>query len=539
MTQTQGKVVKAAGVMIVATLASRVLGQLRETAIAAWFGQNAITDVYKAAFRLPDLMSLLVAGGVFSAAFVPVFTQYIKDDNEEDAWTVFSTVATFLTLVVTAFVILGEIYARPLVPLIAKGFAADPWKLDATAHLTRILLPAQLCFMLGALLMATLYVRGKFLVPALGPIIYNLAIIAMGWLLHRQLGIAGLCWGVLLGAFVGNFLLQAVAARAAGVRYRPMLRLRHPGVIKAGKLALPVICGLALPQAYPLINTWFASTLAVGVISALDNANKLMQIPLGIFGQAISIAVFPMMTLLVARGDIDGFRSAFLRGMRALWFLTLPISLLMIVTAPEIVSVLFQYHKFTAADTQITAIALGIYSTGLFAFACQSILNRAFYALHDTLSPVIIGTATTVVFVVLNVLMIKPWGYRGLAAAGSVAATIHLFWMVATLRRRVGLPLGSLVLGLAKMTAASLAAMLAGWGIKLALAVPVHALPLHAKLQALCLIALVMGAGGAVFLALARLLRCEEMDYVFRMLRRRRAAAPAAEAAPAPAPAGD
>lgn len=523
VTEKQGKVVKAAGVMVLATLASRILGQLRESAIATWFGQNATTDIYKAAFKLPDLMFYLIAGGALSAAFIPVFTQYIKEEREDEAWVVFSTVATFLALAMAVFVAAGEIFARPLVALLAPGFSAEPWKLDATAHLTRIILPSQFCFMLGALLMATLYVRGKFLVPALGPIIYNLCILVLGALLHRRLGTAGLCWGVLLGAFTGNFLLQALFAARAGVRYRPMLRLRHPGVVKVGKLALPVILGLSLPQTFSFINTMFASLLAGGTITALDNANKLMQIPLGIFGQAISIAVFPAMSMLAARGEMDGFRRTFMQGTRAMWFITLPISLLMIVVAPEFVSLILGWGKFTAENTRITAIALGVYSAGLFAFSCQSILNRAFFALHDTLAPMIIGTLTTVIFVGLNFLLIRRFDYVGLAAAGSLAAVINMAWMLIALRRKVAYPARVLAGGVARITLAAAGAMAVGYGARWALARAIPAFdPHHAKLAAMVMIAVVMTAGGAAYLVLARLLHCEEMDYALGMLLRRR-----------------
>lgn len=519
MTGETHRVARAAAVMMTAIFLSRVLGQLRDTAIAAWFGQNAYTDVYRAAFSIPDLLFFLIAGGALSSSFVPVFTEYLTRQQEEEAWKVFSVVATFMTLVVTSLVLLGEIFARQLVPLVAPGFAS--WQLDMTATLTRIVLPAQICFFLGGLMMATLYVRGHFLVPALGPIIYNLGIIAGGWLLGRHLGIAGLAWGALAGAIVGNLLLQMGFLRRVGVRYQPSLHLTHPGVVKVGKLVLPVILGLSLPQVFVLINRAFASLLPPGAVSALDNANKQMQAPLGIFAQAISIAIFPTLSAQAARGDMEAFRRTLLLGVRTLWFLTIPISLWMMVLSTDIVSILLQYKKFTAEDTRITAEALTFYCIGLFAFSSQAILNRAFYAVQDTLTPVVIGTLTTFVFIPLNWWLMGPLAHKGLALAGSIAAILHVLWMLYALRRKIGVPVATLWLPLMRMGVLALASAAVGYAVRWGLVTALGDAPVHPKLVSLLAIALVFAVGGGVYLLLSRLWRAEEVEYALQALRRR------------------
>ncbi len=521
MTQETHRVARAAAVMMAAIFLSRVLGQLRDTAIAAWFGQNAYTDVFRAAFSIPDLLFFLIAGGALSSSFVPVFTEYLTRGEEAEAWKVFSVVATFMTLVVTAFVLIGEVFARQLVPLVAPGF--EPWQLDMTASLTRIVLPAQICFFLGGLMMATLYVRGHFLVPALGPIVYNLGIIAGGWLLGGHLGVAGLSWGALVGAILGNLLLQMAFLRRVGVRYHFSLNLKHPGVVKVGRLVLPVILGLSLPQVFVLINRAFASLLPPGAVSALDNANKQMQAPLGIFAQAISIAVFPTLSAQAARGDMEAFRRTLLQGLRALWFLTLPISVFMMVLSTDIVSILLQYRKFTPYDTQITAEALVFYCIGLFAFSSQAILNRAFYAVQDTITPVVIGTLVTLVFVPLNWLLMGPLAHKGLALAGSIAAVLHVAWMLGALRRKVQIPVGQLWLPFGRLVLASAVSGAFGYAVRSLLVYPLLQHNLHPKLVSLAAIVLVMAAGGGLYLAIAKLLRAEEMDYALRSLRRRAA----------------
>jgi putative peptidoglycan lipid II flippase len=519
MAQETHKVARAAAVMMVAIFVSRVLGQLRDTAIAAWFGQNAYTDVYRAAFSIPDLLFFLIAGGALSSSFVPVFTEYLTRGQEEEAWKVFSVVATFMTLVVTGLVLIGEVFARQLVPLIAPGF--EPWQLDMTASLTRIVLPAQICFFLGGLIMATLYVRGHFLIPALGPIIYNLGIIAGGWLLGGHLGVAGLSWGALTGAIVGNLLLQMAFLRRVGVRYAFSLDLKHPGVVKVGKLVLPVILGLSLPQVFVLINRAFASLLPPGTVSALDNANKQMQAPLGIFAQAISIAVFPTLSAQAARGDMESFRRTLLQGLRTLWFLTVPVSVLMMVLSTDIVSILLQYKKFTPYDTRITAEALVFYCVGLFAFSSQAILNRAFYAVQDTMTPVVIGTLTTLVFVPLNWWLMGPLAHKGLALAGSIAAILHVVWMLYALRKKVQIPVHQLWMPFAKVVLATLTAGATGYFIKQELSATLILLQWHPKLVSLVTIAVVSLASGGLYLALARLVGAEELEYAQKALRRR------------------
>jgi putative peptidoglycan lipid II flippase len=520
MSQETHKVARAAVVMMAAIFLSRVLGQLRDTAIAAWFGQNAYTDVYRAAFSIPDLLFFLIAGGALSSSFVPVFTEYLTRGQEKDAWTVFSVVATLMTLVVAALVLIGEIFARQLVPLIAPGF--QPWQLDMTATLTRIVLPAQICFFLGGLMMATLYVRGHFLVPALGPIIYNLGIITGGWLLGKHLGVAGLSWGALAGAIIGNLLLQMAFLRRVGVRYRFSLNLKHPGVVKVGKLVLPVILGLSLPQVFVLINRAFASLLPPGAVSALDNANRQMQAPLGIFAQAISIAVFPTLSAQAARGDIESFRRTLLQGLRALWFLTVPVSVLMMILSTDIVSILLQYKRFTAYDTQVTAEALVFYCIGLFAFSSQAILNRAFYAVQDTLTPVVIGTATTLVFVPLNWWLMGPLAHKGLALAGSIAAILHMVWMLIALRKKMQIPVHQLWLPFVRLMVATAALAAVAYLTRGLLVSQLQQWDLHPKLVSLLAIGVVSTLGGGVYLLVARLLRSEELGYALKALRRPR-----------------
>lgn len=517
-------VIRAAGLLMVANLLSRVLGLLRNTAIAAWFGQNDFTDVYTHSFRIPDSLFYLFAGGVFSAAFIPVLTRYVNAGRDDEAWKVVSIATTLITVTIGPLIVLMMVFARPLCSLISPGF--EPWQIDMMARLTRILLPGQICFFLGALFMAVHFVKGRFWAPALAPLVYNICIICggyAGWrVLGPEQGIEGLTWGALSGAIAGNLVLPIVLLRGLGINFKPSLDLKHAGIRTVGVMALPVLLGLSLPQLFSFVNGFFATLLRnEGVVTALERANHLMQAPLGIFAQAISMAVFPTLAALAARNEQAELQRTFSRGIRSLWFLGLPISLLMIVQAEEIVRLLLEYGLFTSEDRLITSQALRYYCIGLFAFSCLAILNRIFYAVQDNWPPAITGTISTVIFVALNMALIEPFGYRGLALAGSLAAMIHLGLMLAVLRKRTGIVVEGLLPSFVKITLASAACGVAAFVARAAMWRAGLEPFMHEKILLLLILAVSSGAGGLAFVAASRLLRMEELDYVWRVMARR------------------
>lgn len=477
---SQRRIAGAAGIMMAGILGSRVLGLIRERVIAHQFGQGFNTDVYNGAFTIPDLLFFLIAGGALSSAFIPVFTEYISTNREREAWRIFSVVATVMTLVVSVFIILGEIFTTKLVMLTNPGYSLIPGKVEATVHLTQILLPSQLCFFLGGLMMGTLTSRNNFTGQALGPVIYNLGIIFGGLLLTRSMGVAGLCWGAVGGAVIGNLLLQWFLVVRTGGHYRShylKTHWKHPGVIQVWKLMLPVILGLALPQVSTIIGKMFASTLGDGPQSALMNANKLMQVPLGVFAQATAIAIFPTMAAQVgrmkaakerndptaARNELTNLRNSVNFGIRSILFLTVPSSALMFVLALPFVQLLLQSGKFSGENAQIAAAALRYFAIGIFAWSGHSIITRGFYALQDSKTPVIVGTVVTAIFIPLNLVALKVTGTTnttaataGLAAVTSIAATLHMTSMLALLRNRLrGINAVALFTAIGKITLAS------------------------------------------------------------------------------------
>lgn len=508
--------------MVVAIFLSRVLGLVRESAIAARFGQGALTDAYNAAFLLPDLLYFMVAGGALSSAFIPVFTDYLTTNREKDAWEVYSSVLNVMGLAIGALVLLAFVFARQIIPFFAPADFTSS-QLDTTAGLTRILLPAQFCFFMGGLTMGTLYARNRFLIPALGPIIYNVGIISGAVWLADRFDIYGLAWGALAGAFLGNFVLQLWYSARLGIQYRLRINVRHPGVRKVFMLMLPVLLGLSLPQIDVMINKWFARFLAEGSMSALNYANRLMQVPLGVFGQAAGIAALPALSALVARKDWAEYKETLSFGVRSVFFATIPSAALMMVLASPIIRLILQAGEFTDADTHYAAIALVYYSIGVFAWGGQAIVARGFYALQDTVTPVVIGSVMTLVFVPLNWLLMKQLGHGGLALATSIMAILHLLALSQVLSMRVGgLGARRIIVSTLRITVASAFSAASAWGVALlARQWEFSHGTLGVKMSAAVELLPALLAGAFVYLLFCRLLRVEEARAFAQMLRRR------------------
>jgi putative peptidoglycan lipid II flippase len=549
-----GRVAAAAGIMVAAILASRILALVRDMIVSYYFGAGMVTDAYNAAFRLPDLMYFLIAGGALSSAFIPVFTEYLTKGDEDNAWKVFSVFGTVMAAALIVLIIAGEIFTPWLVKPLAPGF--DPKKLDLTVSLTRIVFPAQLFFFLGGLMMSTLYARNHFLMPALGPLVYNIAIIIGGMiggaLFGPVLGIYGLAWGVVVGSFLGNVVMQLVTMRRIGVRYVPGIDVRHPGVVKVARLMLPVILGLSLPFLCMILTTPFASGLGDGPVTWLGNANKVMQLPLGIFAQGLSVAIFPTLSALAAQRDFDGLRKQFSLGLRSILFLTIPSAVLIAVLAEPITAVLFQRGMWTYADTQATAAAVICYALAIFAVSGQQIVNRGFYSMQNTLTPMLAGSVASVGFLLLNCVLVGlpgtqpvglPFGAQvsltnKLALSYSIAMILYLAGLLVLFRRSIGGLNGREILSsVGRVTLASVAMGLVALLCKLGFDQVLHFNDPHrmSTMRVLIEVLVCSGAGGVVYLAGVKLLRVPEAEFVMgtvtrrfgKLLGRRRGSAPA------------
>ena len=422
--------------MVGSLFLSRVLGILRDTAMTTKFGIGGNTDAYRLAFAIPDAIFFLIAGGALSTAFIPIFSSFLHTEREDDAWELFNVVVTVMSIAVVILVAAAWICAPWLIQHYAAG--KDPALFPLIVRMTRIVLPAQFAFFIGGLLIGTLYARQRFAMPGLAPNIYNIGIIAGAFVVSAFVtpGIVGMSWGALVGAFAGSLLLPLWAVYRLGGRYRPSLNLRAPGVNTVFKLMLPVVLGLSLPAVYGLIMQSLASKYPVGINTAVDLSNKLMQAPLGIFGQSLALAAFPALTQFFAQKRMDMFRDQLASSMRTVLYLSLPATAIIAALSRQIVQVAFGYGKTSPADLIPTAHCLQFFTIGICAWCLHPVLMRSFYAMHKSLMPIVIGTITTLLFIGLYFLLQPLFplsrtgvttGYLAMPLSGSLAAIAMVF----------------------------------------------------------------------------------------------------------------
>ncbi len=459
------RVARAAGPVMVLFVASRGLGLLREMVISRQFGTSGTLDAYLAAFRLPDILFQVVAGGALASAFIPTFATYWERDDRAGAWRLASAVINLVFLLTVLLAAASWLLAPWLVrTVIAPGFGADRQAL--TASLMRIMLITPAVFGVSGVIMGILNARQHFALPALAPVLYNLGIIGGALLLAPSMDVRGLAVGVVAGS-LGHLVVQVPALARQGMRYVPLLGLRDAGVREVGRLMVPRMVGLAAVQLNFLVNTILASGLAAGSISALNYAWLLMLLPQGVVAQAVATAAFPTFSAQAARGELAEMRSTLVSTLRAVLYLALPAAVGLVVLRAPLVEVIFQRGAFSAASTGRVAGALALYALGLPAHSAVEILVRAFYAMHDTRTPVGISAAAMALNIGLSVALMAGFGaagwapYGGLALANSLATTLEMGALLGVLRRRLG-GLGGRPLGTSLARSGAASAAMAG-----------------------------------------------------------------------------
>jgi len=432
-------VVRAAAVVGAATLASRILGFLRDLVVAQAFGAGPATDAFFVAFRLPNLLRRLVAEGALSSAFIPVFTEYLTTRSRAELIRMFRAVAGAMIVVLAVLTIAGVLGAPLLVRVMAPGFFADPATGTLTVRLTRLMFPYLLFVGLGALAMGMLNAHRHFVTPALAPVMLNLAIIGavFGVVPHLAEPVFGLAVGVLVGG-LGQLAIQLPALARRGLLVVPALDRHHPAVARIVRLMTPVALGQSATQLNILVDTVIASFLVGGSVSYLYYADRLVGFPLGVFGIAIATAVLPTLSEQAASRNPAALRATLSFAQRLAAFICLPAAVGLLLLREPLVRVLYQRGEFGPLETAQTAWALGFYALGLVGFASVKIGAQAFYALGDTRTPVKIAVGAMVLNSVLAVALAFPLRHGGLALATSCSATANALALAWLLRRRLG-----------------------------------------------------------------------------------------------------
>jgi putative peptidoglycan lipid II flippase len=426
---TSGALARAGVIVSGAFLASRALGWLRVSITTAIFGASPDLDAFYAAFRIPDLVFQLVAAGALGSALVPVVASLLAHDDQARAWRVVSTVADLMLVGLLVLSLAFAVAAPWLVPLITPGF--DVIQTELTIRLTRIMLLGPIFLALGAVASSLLNASGRFGAAALAPVAYNGAIIVAAVLLGPILGVGALAIGVVVGS-LAHLAVQLPGIRSrTGFIFEPIPDVADPMARKVFGLMAPRAIGLGVAQITFIVNTTLASTLGPGAITAYTVGFTVLQLPLGLIAVPLGVVLLPTMSRAVAVGEKASFAAMVDRSLRMLAYVMLFLTALMIVARDQIVRLLFEYGRFGTTASNVAADTLMVFTIGLAAHAMIAVLARAFYATHDTRTPVLAAFVSVVVNVAVSVLTVGPLGLSGLAlgiALGAWVEVVILLW---------------------------------------------------------------------------------------------------------------
>jgi putative peptidoglycan lipid II flippase len=545
----QQSVARSAGIVSIAVMFSRLLGLLREVVFARYFGAGFLMDAYVVAFRIPNVLRDLFAEGALSVAFVKVFTDYQINKSEKEAWRLASMVFNLLAVILSLICIVGVIFSKQFVALIAGGFSPEKAALATT--MTQIMFPFILLVALAAVAMGVLNTKGIFGVPASASTVFNITSILFGlgmayWLSGggwtgsndkdaipsdaSQWAIIGMSIGTLIGG-AAQLAMQVPSLLKVGFRFSPVLSFADEGIRKVAALMAPAILGTSAVQINVMINTSLVSEIG-GAQGWLNYAFRLMQFPIGLFGVAVGTAAIPVMSRLASEGKTKDLRDTISSSMNLVFLMTLPSACGLIVLGEPIIRLIYERGKFDATATSMTAVALIGYSIGLTGYAAIKILSPAFYALNDAKTPMIIAIASIAVnfaggyllrewFSHYGVTPDTPHGYGhvGVALATSLVALVNFFALALLMRRRIKRLNGrSIAAAFAKIVAASAVLSVVCYATYRFLfdRYGSSGLSLRAVEAFLPII-----LGGTAFLVVAKLLRVHELEQLFGMFKRK------------------
>ncbi len=515
--------VLSAGKLSLGTMLSRVLGVGRDMARAYLFGTGIAADAFTVAFRLPNMLRALFAEGALSAAFVPVLTEAMER-GEEGEWKRFVlNCASLLALTLMLVSLLGILVAPHLIPLIVPGFADVPGKIELTVTLTQWLFPYIFFIGMATLAMGTLNALRHFTAPALSAAVLNLCMICAILFLCPKLGeapqkqVIGLAWGVMVGG-----ALQLAIQVPPLLRHRIVaafrVSLRDPRVRRVGALMIPGFLGMAVAEINAFVDTFLASILPSGSVSALEYGHRVMQLPLGVFAVALGTAVLPTLSRFAVRDEDGSLEETFRQALRLVLFILVPVTAFFLVVHRPLLTLLFERGAFAGGHSlDLVSRAFIFYTLGLCAYGSAKVIVPVFYARQNTRTPARTAAIAMVANIVLNIILMQWLQLGGLALATALSSVLNVTLLLRGMRRQYGLTLGRDVLVSAGRAAlAAAAAALAAW---LGLTGAAH-LPLGAGvLNPLITLAIAALLGVGAYVGVAHLLRSPELQFVLRLLR--------------------
>ncbi|MCP3899546.1 MAG: murein biosynthesis integral membrane protein MurJ [Desulfobacteraceae bacterium] len=455
-------IAKAAGTVGFAVMCSRILGLVREQIFAGMFGAGTAYDAFVVAFRIPNLLRDLFGEGALSAAFVTVFSDYKTNRSMKETWQLASNVLVFFAIALSVITLLGIFFADPIVHLLAPDYAEVPGKVALTAKLTIVMMPFLLFISLSAVIMGILNTEGRFFIPALASSFFNLGSILGGVSLAFILpkfghpAIMGMAFGTLIGGIL-QMSSQLPTLFRTGFTFFPRLKLQDPGLLRTLRLMIPATIGLSATQINIFINTNFASSCGEGSVSWLQYAFRLVQLPIGIFGVAFSIAVMPLLAKQAAKKNIVAMKETMVSSLTMVFSMTIPATAGLIILSNPIISLIFERGAFISSDTNATAQALSLYAIGLFAYSANKVLVPVFYALDDTRFPVIASFISVLLNIIIINLLIERFQHLAIALSMSLTMLMNFVFLSCILYIKMkGFSIRYLINGVIKILAGTL-----------------------------------------------------------------------------------
>ncbi len=537
--QEKKSFIKSAGTVSLCTLLSRVLGLARDIICASFFGTGLVWDAFVVAFKIPNLFRRLFGEGALSAAFIPVFTEYLETKSKKDAWELVNVTGTLLFIILGSLVVLAEI-SFSVIPTIFS--LNQKWEL--VLNLLIITFPYVLFICMVALAMAVLNSLKHFLMPALAPVILNICWIMGVLLLAPVCGntldqkISGLAIAILIGGAI-QLAMQLPVLRKEGVVFKPSLYFSHPGLKRILALMLPIIFGLAVVQINVLMDSVIAIAFArppggaesfsvagmaipypleTGAASVLYYGDRLIQFPLGVFGIAIATAVFPFFSTYAARKDWTSFTGTLNQAIRIVLFIGIPASIGLILLRRPLVELFYERNAFTAVSTYRTTVVIFFYALGIWAYCASHVIIRAFYSIQDTLTPVKVGAGMVGLNLVLNLTLIWFLREGGLALATATSATIQIIILFALLCKKLN------ITGHKHIITSAIKTLIATFIMYVTCWITLEIMPAgNGKLMIKSMRLLIpLTTALVVFFTVSFLLKSEELRYLYASFRRKR-----------------
>ena len=513
------KVAKAAGVVGLSTMLSRIFGFLRDMVVAAFFGAGLTTDAFFIAFRIPNVLRRLIGEGSLTVSFVPVFTEYLKNRKKEDAYELANVAFTALSIILVVVSIAGVLLSPLIVTLQVPGwYIKHPSHYHLTVFLNRLMFPYIFFMALVALCMGVLNSLRHFAAPALSPVILNICIILAALFLRDYFAepIVALAVGVMIGGVL-QLAMQWPFLVRMGVKLKPDFNFGHPGLKKIVALLLPAAFGASVYQINVVVGGILASFLPTGSVSYLYYADRIVELPLGVFGIAIGTAALPSFSEQVAHGDLHDLKRTISFSLRLVLFVTIPAMVALIVLGVPIISVLFERGVFTARSTFLTAQALVCYAVGLWAFSVIRVIVSAFYSLQDAKSPMKAAIVALIVNVICSVALMFPLQHSGLALATSIATAVNVIMLSVKLRKKIG---GFLDQEFYRSVFKIFISSLAMWGTILLVEMVLPWRDDGSLRERILFLAVCITAGMAAFFVSACFIKCAEMTMIINSVKR-------------------